>query len=116
MNIMDQQIGLSDEALKDLLPTPVLQVQRDPALVSIEVEEQPTFFWVWNSPGEGTSLAGRVSASRVFDLDHLGSHVGHEFGRIGGRDHVPALNDPKAFQGASRHRSSFFLAAGQVSA
>ena len=94
---MDEQISLRDEALKDLLPVPVFQVERNPAFVGIKVEKQPAFFWVWNSAGEGPSLASCVSADRVFDLDHLGSHVGHELGRVGSRDHVPALNDPKAF-------------------
>jgi len=45
---------------------------------------------------EGTSLAGGVAASRIFDLDDLCPHVSHELGRIGSSDHVPALNDTKA--------------------
>ena len=67
MIIVNQQISLGDEPLKDLLPTPVLQVQRNPTLIGIEIEKQPAFFRVrqfaWKGAASRSSFRSPAAAT-----------------------------------------------------
>src|SRR5690606_21011885 len=73
--VLDQYVGIGEDALEQLLTFRGGQVDRCRALVA--GQDLP--------PQANTILgvsvpAGRVAASRVFDLDHVGTEVAHAHG------------------------------------
>jgi hypothetical protein len=108
VDVVDEEISLAEQTLKDFLSALVCEIERNTAFVGVQVEEQTALFWVGHPSGERATLASHIATTWVFDLNNFCSHVGHEFGCVCSSDHVPALDNPEAFQGASRHRTSFF--------
>jgi len=75
--VLHQDVGLSDEVSKDLLPVVALQVQGDAALVAVEHGEVEAV-----DVGHVAQLGpSDVAASRWLDLDDLGAEPGEHLCR-----------------------------------
>ena len=59
----------------------ILDVERDAALVGVEVQKVQTLFRMRLVVFERRHAA-RLVAGRRFDLDHVGAHVSQEFGAV----------------------------------
>src|SRR5581483_12207154 len=116
VDIVDEEIGLPKQSLKDLLPAWGLEIECHATLIGIEIEKQATFFRVRNFPRIRAAPTRTITYNRMFDLNYLCPHIRDQLGRVGGRNHVAVFDDPEACKSASRHKSSFCLPSGQASA
>ena len=57
------------------------QIERDAALVGIQRQEQAALLRVGRAAGKRPAPPGQVS-TRFFDLDHIGSQIGHDFAGV----------------------------------
>ena len=70
--VLDDDVGVGQEAARDLLATRRLQVDNDAALVTVHHQEGSRF-----AADVGRQEAARIVAPRrLLDLDHVGAHVG----------------------------------------
>ena len=93
---MDKEVSVLEKTAEDLLAFLGAQVKGYPQLVGVKIEEQATLFGMRFPLGIGTPLPGLVSL-RLLYLNDLGSHIGHKLGGVGGRDHMPAFDNPYPF-------------------
>ncbi len=78
LEILDQDIGLADQALQDVGALVGAQVERHRLLVALLAEEQQGFLAL----ALGAEAAQRVAGPRQLDLDRLGA----ELGELGGAE------------------------------
>ena len=56
MIVMDQQVGIGEQSIKDVLAARVGQIQCDAVLIGIEIQKEPALFRMRNMTGVGTAL------------------------------------------------------------
>ena len=83
-----EHVGRAHQVVEDSHPVGLRDVERKAALASVALLDREAYATAALGYSRGGDLALRVSASGIFDLDH----VGPEFGQhcAGRRNHVPA--------------------------
>ena len=80
---MDQDVGVGDNAIQQVHPLGLEDVQRYAEFVGIQVEEQAALFGMGFVFGIRTAPAGAVADTRTLDLNHVGAEVSKQFGGVG---------------------------------
>src|SRR5262245_42784981 len=101
--IVDQEVSPCYQAGKRLLV--LAEVQDTSTLVGIQIQKEPTLLRVYHPLRKGSSLAGTISTG-FFHFDDVCAEVGHQFGGIRRRDHMPQFEHLHAFE--SLHVSPSF--------
>src|SRR5690348_2548669 len=103
MHIVDEKVGLRQQAVEQSAALGARQVQRDPAFVVVQVEKKTAFFRIELIVWERTTRAGEVAVRR-FDLDHVRAEIGHHLRRKSSRYAFTIFDYLEAAQNAARVR------------
>src|SRR5262249_46946596 len=74
------------------------QVERDAALVGVEIEEEPALLRMRDAAGERTATAGPIALAGPLDLHHVGAEIGEELRRVGRRHEVADLEHAESLE------------------
>jgi len=90
--ILHQYVGVLDKAEEDVFAGGGMQVQGDPLLAGVEIQEQAAAFGVGLIVEERGQVPRRVTFRRL-DLYHLGAEVGQQLGAVGAGYQLAQLDD-----------------------
>ena len=103
-HVRDDDAAAGDEIQGHADRLGMAHVQRDAALIAVEVVPQPALF---PRPRIGarrlTPVAHAVGIVRPLNLDHLSTEVGQDLGALRARDHPGEVEDADALKRQTRH-------------
>ena len=99
--ILDEDVGVADEALQQILASRVREVERHRPLAA-RVDLPPELAAV------AQPRAQRIAATRVLDLDDVGAVIGEHRGQHATGDEPRAVDDPQALERAA-HFAAFLM-------
>ena len=105
VDVVHEEVGTGDQAVEDRAPARAGEVERDPALVGVQVEEEAALLRVRRAARKRPPLARAVAGDERLDLHHVGAEVGEQLGCIRGAHQLADLEDAEAVERA-RHRQS----------
>ena len=98
VEVLDQEVGASQEPIEDEPPDLSTKIQCDTQLVSVEQEEEAAPLGMRLIVEEGAVASSPFSARRLH-LDDLGPKVGEALAGVRGGDKLADLHHPKPGQG-----------------
>ena len=101
--ILHHDVGPLDQAVEDLAPFLVLEVERDALLVAVDAQEVGAFALEKRRP-PGTGI---VAPARLFDLDDPRAHVAKQHGAVGPREHAGQVEHENAIE--RRHNDGVII-------
>ena len=101
--VLDDEIRFSSQPPNDLPSALRLEVERDAALVGVEVEEEQAVIGVVGVVVEGRHTSCGIASVGTLHLHHVRPEVGQELGTVGPGDMMRKIEDSYAFQSAGGH-------------
>src|SRR5262249_30565285 len=105
--ILDEDVGVADQALQQILTAGMREVQRHRSLAA-RVDLPPQL------PAVAQPRAERIAAARVLDLDDIGAVIGEDGGQHAAGNEPRAVDDSQALEGAA-HFTAFLMWAASAS-
>ena len=107
-DIVEEHVGMLEQLENDRLVVVILAVERDRFLVAVERGEDRAEISGRAVPGVAHHVAGKLALA-IFDLDHVGAHVGKIEGGKGSQHDRRHIDDLQSLQRTRRFRFPFQL-------